>query len=102
MISLIETEKPFLNHDFSLGDLANQVRLPAHHCSYILNEYFGKNFREWVNGYRVEFFITQYHSLIASQTIASIALSSGFKNKNTFYSAFEKEKGQTPSQYFSN
>jgi len=100
MISLIETEKPFLNPDFSLGDLANQVRLPPHHCSYILNEYFGKNFREWVNGYRIDFFIMQYHRLIASQTIASIALASGFKNKNTFYSAFEKATGQTPSQYF--
>lgn len=100
MISLIETTQPFLNPDFSLGDLANTLGLPQHHCSYILNEYFGKNFREWVNGYRVNFFIEHYPSFIKSQTIVSIALKSGFKNKNTFYSAFEKETGQTPSEYF--
>ncbi len=100
MISLIETEKPFLNPDFSVGDLAAKMGLPSHHCSYILNEYVGKNFREWVNEYRVEFFIAHYPSLIANQTIVAIASKSGFKNKNTFYSAFEKVTGQTPSQYF--
>ncbi|WP_438967333.1 helix-turn-helix domain-containing protein [Flavobacterium sp.] len=102
MILLMESEKPFLNPDYSLGDLANQTALPSHHCSYILNEYFDRNFREWVNGYRVDFFIAQYPSLIKSQTIVSIALASGFKNKNTFYSAFEKVTSQKPSQYFSN
>lgn len=101
MACLMETEKPFLNPDFSLGELASHVGLPQHHCSYILNEYFEKNFREWVNAYRVDFFIKVYPTLIASQTIVSIALASGFKNKNTFYSAFEKETGQTPSHYFS-
>lgn len=101
MISIMETEQPFLNPDFSLGDLAHQMGLPQHHCSYILNEYVGKNFREWVNEHRVNFFIEHYPSLINTQTIVSIALASGFKNKNTFYSAFEKVTGQKPSQYFS-
>lgn len=101
MISLMETEQPFLDPYFSLGDLAHQMSLPQHHCSYILNEYVGKNFREWVNERRVNFFIEHYPSLITSQTIVSIALASGFKNKNTFYSAFEKVTGQTPSEYFS-
>nr|MBI1229444.1 helix-turn-helix domain-containing protein [Cytophagales bacterium] len=101
MISLMETEQPFLDPDFSLGDLANKMHLPQHHCSYILNEYVGKNFREWVNEFRVNFFIERYPSLITSQTIVSIALASGFKNKNTFYSAFEKVTDQTPSEYFS-
>ncbi|MCH7412024.1 helix-turn-helix domain-containing protein [Belliella sp. R4-6] len=101
MISIMETEQPFLNPDFSLGDLAYQMSLPQHHCSYILNEYVGKNFREWVNEHRVNFFIEHYPSLINTQTIVSIALASGFKNKNTFYSAFEKVTGQKPSQYFS-
>jgi AraC-like DNA-binding protein len=100
MIRLMETEMPFLNPDFALADLANQMGLPNHHCSYILNEYFGKNFREWVNSYRVDFFISHFPGLIATQTIVSIALSSGFKNKNTFYTAFEKGTGKTPSQYF--
>jgi AraC-like DNA-binding protein len=102
MILLIETERPFLDPYFSLGDLANKMRLPQHQCSYLLNEYVGKNFREWVNEFRVNFFIERYPSLITSQTIVSIALASGFKNKNTFYSAFEKATGQTPSQYFGN
>jgi YesN/AraC family two-component response regulator len=102
MILLIETERPFLDPYFSLGDLANKMRLPQHQCSYLLNEYVGKNFREWVNEFRVNFFIERYPSLITSQTIVSIALASGFKNKNTFYSAFEKATGQTPSRYFGN
>jgi AraC-like DNA-binding protein len=101
MISLMETEQLFLNPDLSLGDLAHQMGLPQHHCSYILNEYFAKTFREWVNSYRVDFFIESYPSLITSQTIVAIALASGFKNKNTFYSAFERATGQTPSDYFS-
>lgn len=100
IIHFMHTSKPFLNHEFCLRDLAIQVDLPSHHCSYILNEYFEMNFREWVNGYRVDYFISQYPKLISSQTIVSIALASGFKNKNTFYNAFEKVTGQSPSKYF--
>lgn len=94
--------KPFLNKDFSISILSQQTDIPNHHCSYILNHVIKKNFREWVNEYRVEHFITIYPSLASKQTIAAVAISCGFSNKTSFYNAFLKIKNENPSKYFQN
>lgn len=95
-------QKPFLNQDFSMSILSQQTDIPNHHCSYILNHVIKKNFREWVNEYRVEHFIAIYPCLASKQTIAAVAISCGFSNKTSFYNAFVKIKNENPSKYFQN
>jgi AraC-like DNA-binding protein len=67
----------------------------------VINNHIGKNFRDWINSYRITHFLTQYPILADKITIEAIAQEAGFKNQATFYNAFKKEKGIMPRAYFS-
>jgi AraC-like DNA-binding protein len=99
MKKLMEEAELYLLHDFQIIDLAAKLDIPVHHCSYIINNHIGKNFRDWINGYRVNYFLKQYPIKGDKITIEAIANESGFKSLATFYNAFKKEKGAMPSHY---
>lgn len=99
MIGLMDKMKPYLNPDYQISNLSSDLDIPVHHCSYVLNYHIGKSFRDWINGYRIRFFIKQLPKLNSTKTIEAIAMDSGFKNTTTFYNAFKKEKGQLPKEY---
>jgi AraC-like DNA-binding protein len=92
---------PFLDPSFTIRQLSATLEIPVHHCSFVLNQGLGKNFREYINKYRVEYFIQEYPLRIANQTLESIANISGFKSSSTFYASFKKETGTSPTAYFS-
>jgi len=97
----MENNKPYLMADFQIVDLATAVDIPVHHCSFIVNNHIGKNFRDWINGYRVSHFMEQYPLKSEKMTIEAIAYESGFKSLGTFYNAFKKEARLMPKAYFS-
>lgn len=100
ILEYMEEKKPYLNPDFSINLLAHEMNIPIHHCSYVVNYIIGKNFREWVNGYRIAHFIQEYPLQIKNKTILTLSAECGFKNKNTFYSSFKQAMGVAPSEYF--
>lgn len=100
IITFMETQKPYLNPDFSITLLSQETNIPIHHCSYILNYIIEKPFRDWINGYRIEHFIQRYSQNSKSKTILGLSIESGFKNKVTFYNSFMKAKGVSPTDYF--
>lgn len=100
IIAFMKTKKPYLNPDFTISILSQETNIPVHHCSYILNYIIKKNFRDWVNGYRIAHFIEQYPVHSKTKTILGLSIESGFKNKVTFYNSFMKEKGVLPTDYF--
>ena len=68
--------------------------------SKIIKEHTEQNFNQFINGLRVRyskklFLDTSY----AKFTITSIALESGFNSKSTFYYAFKKHAGMTPTEF---
>ncbi len=91
----------YLNQDLQIIDLAIRVNIPVHQCSFVINNHIGKNFRDWINSYRIAHFLQQYPILADKITIEAIAQEAGFKNQATFYNAFKKEKGIMPTAYFS-
>ncbi|MFC3560156.1 helix-turn-helix domain-containing protein [Pedobacter jamesrossensis] len=97
---IMEDEQIYLKQDLQIIDLATKLNIPVHHCSYVLNNEIGKNFRDWINSYRIEYFLKQYPILGGKITIEAVAQESGFKNLATFYNAFKKEKGVLPTDYF--
>jgi AraC-like DNA-binding protein len=101
MKEIMVNEKPYLTPNFQISDLARSINIPTHQCSYILNNSIGKNFRDWINEYRINHFIEQYPILSTKMTIESIARDCGFKSTATFYNAFKKETGLMPKVYFS-
>lgn len=97
----MEDDCLYLNQDLQIIDLAARINIPVHQCSFLINNHIGKNFRDWINSYRITYFLTQYPILAERITIEAIAQKAGFKNQATFYNAFKKEKGVMPTAYFS-
>jgi AraC-like DNA-binding protein len=100
LCQLLEKEKVYLVADLSLPVLAQQTGLSTHELSYVLNEGFGVNFFQFINGYRVE----EAKRLLRSAqhqhlSIVGIAFEAGFSSKTTFNTTFKKVTGLTPSQF---
>lgn len=100
MNRLMEDDKPYLDSEFSLRDLADLLQCTSHDLSEILNGYVGQTFNDYINNYRIEEFkrmarMPEYRHF----TILAMAFEVGFKSKATFNVAFKKFTGQTPSQF---
>jgi AraC-like DNA-binding protein len=96
-----EENKPYLKSELRLNDLAENLNLSRHHTSQIINEHFDVSFFDFVNSYRIEEakkLLTDKNDLI----ITDIIFSSGFNNRVSFYKAFKKHTGTTPSAYKNN
>ena len=94
------TKKPYLQADLSLHELANNLEIPSHHLSRIINEQFDVNFFDFVNQYRIE----EVKSRIGKPefdniSLLGIAFDSGFNTKSAFNRVFKKMTGFTPSEY---
>lgn len=100
MLDIMNTEKPFLDASFTIGALSTITNIPSHHCSYIINYTLKTSFRDWINDYRINHFISIYPTKSKSNTILSIALECGFNNRITFFNAFKKQKGLSPTDFF--
>jgi AraC-like DNA-binding protein len=92
--------KPYLNPELSLSQLADELGMSNHILSQVINEKFGLNFFDFVNGYRVEEFKLrasdpEYNNL----SLLGLALDCGFNSKSAFNRIFKQKTGLTPSQY---
>lgn len=95
-----ESEKPYLNPSVSLRELAGQVNIHPNQLSWLLNEYIGKKFNEFINHYRLEYFKERAKKPEnAHISIIGLAYESGFNSKTVFNTFFKKEMGMTPAEY---
>ena len=93
------SEKPHLNNELSLYDLADKLHVKAHYLSHILNNVLKTNFYEFVNYYRVEELKKQLQENKQKFSILGLAFESGFNSKSTANRIFKNYTGKTPSQY---
>ncbi|RIH64424.1 helix-turn-helix domain-containing protein [Mariniphaga sediminis] len=93
-------EEPFLVPGLSLRSLAGQVEIHPNKLSWLLNERMGKNFNEFINYYRIEYFkklaLDPENSHIS---LIGLAYESGFNSKTVFNTYFKKEVGMTPKEF---
>lgn len=100
LLQYMLVEKPYLDSDLTAVNLAKSLNFTRHQLSHILNEQLGKNFYDFINGYRVDAFKTKLQDpSFAAYSILGLALESGFKSKSSFNAIFKKVTGMTPSQY---
>ncbi|MEL6534008.1 MAG: AraC family transcriptional regulator [Bacteroidota bacterium] len=96
----LEQDKLYANPQLTLAMLAQSVGLSTHHVSATINQSFGINFNDWVNGYRVEAVQEAIRQGKHEQfTLLSLALDNGFNSKSTFNRVFKKHTGVTPAQF---
>ncbi|TGL59916.1 helix-turn-helix domain-containing protein [Leptospira jelokensis] len=99
--TLMESKKVYLDDTINLEKLANQMQLSEHQLSEFLNLHLKKSFFHLVNHYRIK----DAKDLIKNhpeKNILTIAYEVGFPSKSTFYDAFKRELGQSPSDYRKN
>ncbi len=87
----------YLDPELSLHRLADHVRAPAHRVSQTLNETIGETFFDYVNQWRIE--AAKPLVLAGEQTVLVIALEVGFNARSSFYKAFKRTTGLTPTAY---
>jgi len=102
LLCYMEEQKPYLQNELTIQDLAEAVAIPRHHLSRIINERLAKNFYDFVNEYRVD----EAKRLLldpsfSHYTTLGIALEAGFNSKPTFNAVFKKQTGLTPTAFVS-
>lgn len=97
---LMEEKKVYRTQKLSISDIAKQLNYSPKALSALINEYFNKNFNDFINTYRVK---EVEHRLASGDhkkfAIVTIALDAGFNSKSSFYEVFKKLTGKSPTVY---
>jgi len=98
-----KNEKPYLEKQFTIFDMAESLETNKKYISRIINENYNTNFNNFINKFRV----IHARKLILNVdnkniTLEGIADLSGFGTRATFISAFKKFTGVTPSYFLEN
>lgn len=91
-------KKAYLDPELTMKKVANELNIPLHHLSIVLNDKFGHTFSDYVNMHRIE----EVKRKLTAQPhikIESIGYECGFNSKATFNRVFKKYCRQTPSAY---
>ncbi|TGK21010.1 helix-turn-helix domain-containing protein [Leptospira fluminis] len=98
LLKLMDSEKPYLEENLQLQDVADRLGLNQHQLSELMNSRLGMNFASYVNSKRIE----EVKRILESGTernILNIAFTVGFGSKTSFNVEFKKATGLTPKQY---
>ncbi|MGL4632494.1 MAG: helix-turn-helix domain-containing protein [Leadbetterella sp.] len=98
---VMKTKELFKNPNLKLNDLAKEIHVSGHQLSQFLNDNLDKNFTLFINEYRIKA-ACQALSSKSNLTIEAIADEVGFNSKSTFFTAFKKIMGTTPTGYQQN
>jgi len=97
LIDYIENQKPYLDSELRLDTLANALNLSRHHMSQVINQHFDARFFDFINKYRIE----EAKKLLVddSLNITDVLYECGFNNRVSFYKAFKRYAGITPTEF---
>ena len=100
LIEELEEQHAYSNTELTLRSLAEAISLHPNKLSWLLNEKLGKNFNDFINGYRLKAFqekaIDPQNSHL---TLLGLAYESGFTSKSVFNDFFKKNTGLTPKAW---
>jgi AraC-like DNA-binding protein len=96
----MQSEKPYLEPELTLDELANQLSIKPKMLSQTINEMLQQNFFEFVNNYRIE----EAKRLLTNPkdkkiTVLEVMYEVGFNSKSSFNTLFKKTTGITPSEF---
>lgn len=98
VLCVMEEDKPYLREDFSLYELSASVFTNKTYLSKTINAMTGKNFRQFINTYRIRYSI----GLMDADPLIKVnelSFQSGFHSTVTFNMAFKLNTGMTPGEY---
>ena len=97
---VLAAKRLFEYEELTLTQLSKQLSSNPSFISRVINDGFGKNFNDFINGYRVEALMGKLQAgEHKTQTLLSLAFDCGFNSKATFNRAFKKHTGLSPSDW---
>ncbi len=87
----------YLDPNLSLQKLSRHVSGAPNRVSQVLNERLGTTFFDYVAHWRIRAAIPKVR--LGEQTMLEITMDVGFNSKSTFYKAFKRETGLTPTAF---
>jgi AraC-like DNA-binding protein len=100
LIRNMEEKQPYLDPEITISRLSELLDVKIEFLSEVLNTRLNQNFFDFINKYRIEEFKIQ--SILKANShlsIMGIAYNCGFNSKASFYRAFRKFEGTSPSEY---
>ena len=101
IITLMEEEKPYLNSDLKVSDLADRLSINSRNLSDCIRKTTNNSFANFINAYRIEY-AKQLMREQPDMKISEVFLSSGFANETTFFRIFKAVTGMTPNEWKAN
>ena len=98
VVEYMDTRKPYLQEDFNLSMFAKCLFTNRTYLSHVINRYSGRNFKQFVNYYRVKYSV----DLIRKDphlSVMELASMSGFHSVVTFNMAFRANMNDTPGAF---
>jgi AraC-like DNA-binding protein len=101
LIEIMEKERPYLDPDLTLPELAKRIDVSRNHLSNVINQVHKVNFYQFINRYRVE----EVKRLMRDPEnkhikLLSLAYDAGFNSKASFNRIFKQMTNMTPSEYY--
>ena len=100
LLEFMETKEPYLDATLTLQKLADKIELPNRDVSIMINHNLNQHFFDFINQFRIK----KAQNILLNPknnqlTIQQIMYDVGFNSKSSFYAAFKKQTGITPSEY---
>ena len=100
MITLLKNEKIYTDPELNISALANRLNISSHMLSRIINNHLNQSFSQLLNEYRIEEFKRRVAEPSQDKySILGIAYDVGYNSKSSFYTAFKKQTGKTPTEF---
>ncbi|MBR6036508.1 MAG: helix-turn-helix transcriptional regulator [Bacteroidaceae bacterium] len=98
--TILIKEKGYLIPDFSAQQLAERVGISAYALSRLLKATYSMSYTDIVHTYRIQDALRYLKDRrFAPYSIDDIGEMVGFKNRQSFFSAFKKATGTTPEKF---
>lgn len=100
IVEKLVKEEIYRNADYTARQLAKDLQTNSRYISAVIKTRFNTNFSQLVNMYRIRYAVTLLEKKsMLNVTVDDIGYAAGFSNKQSFYTAFRRIKGTTPSLY---
>jgi AraC-like DNA-binding protein len=92
--------KSYLKPRYTIHDLSMDTMIPVYILSPVINQKLGMNFNNWLNKYRLEYFMTLLEQgKHKDETLDALSKHAGFSSRPAFINAFKRQIGVTPGVY---